>query len=194
MEYLNKILKSPQPVKALVDLVETSAPESELEESDISEYFTNYDMALTIVLKGSKAPKTERLRGDIYSQFQHISDILKTHVFDNCVNHVTYFELHKCGEWLHSHSIIKLKKDGTKTANANRIRNIKKNIFESITLRKLQKGEQYRHRVCLEKLHTVSTWFNYIKKDEKIMRVYDARIHKLFKLQRTNPNSTTVSF
>lgn len=191
MEYLNKILKCP---RALVDLVETSAPDSELKESDIYESFNNYDMALTIVLKGSKSPKTERLQGDIYGQFKYISDILKSHVFDNCVSHVTYFELHKCGEWLHSHSIIKLKQDGTKTANAKRVRNIKKNIFEHITSRKLNKGEQYRHRVCLEKLHTVETWFNYIKKDEKVMRAYDARIHKIYKINKSNPNSTTVSF
>lgn len=189
MEYINKILSKPHPLEALVDLVETNAPAGVLDEAAIYNNFNNYDMALTIVLKGSSSKRTESLRGNIYKQYEYISQLHKDYVFPNSQNYIVYFELHKCGEWLHSHAILKLKQDGTKTANARRIRNIKKQIFEDINARNIKPGEQYKHRVLLEKLHTVETWYTYIKKDEPIMRAYDARIIKLFKLSsKSNSN------
>jgi len=193
MYYLNKILKCPQPMEALVDLVETNAQNSTFDEKTIYGNFNNYDMALIIILKGSSSRKTESLRGNIYKQYEYIKELLTKYIFPNSQNHITYFELHKCGEWLHSHSILKIKQDGTKTANARRIRSMKQQIFEDINSRKIKTGEQYKHRVLLEKLHTVETWYNYIKKDEPIMMTYNPKIVKLFKLQSINPTPNTIS-
>lgn len=191
MEYLNKILSHPIGGGGL--LVVSPAPNSEFDEKAIYGTFNNYDMALTITLKGSNSKKTENLKGKIYEQYLYFKELYKNEIESNCSHYVAHFELHKCGEWLHSHAIVSIRKPN-KTQQANAIRNIKKLTFEKITQRKLKAGESYKNRVLLEKLHTVETWYNYIKKDEQIMRTLDERIQKLFKLQSISTTNHLITF
>lgn len=188
MEYLNKILK--YPIEAGDLLVESPAQNGTFDETAIYNTFTNYDMAMTITLKGSNCKKTENLAGNIYKQYEYISELLTLYVIPETSYHVAHFELHKCGEWLHCHALISIIKPN-KTQQAKALKNMKRNIFHAINNRNLKAGESYRNRILIEKLHTVETWYNYIKKDEPIMRLYDSRISKLFKLKTQNSSDTT---
>lgn len=200
MEYLNKILKKninfldeirnhgKTPVAGDA-LGESPAQNSVIDEKAIYATFNNYDMALTITLKGSNNQKIEGMKGNIYKQYQYLTTLYRQYIIPEISYFVAHFELHKCGEWLHSHAIISIRKTN-KTMQAKAIKNIRTNVFSEINGRKLKSGETYKKRILLEKLHTVETWYNYIKKDEPIMRTYDDRIIKLFKLQSISNNTS----
>lgn len=202
MEYLNKILKKninfldeirnygKTPVAGGA-LGESPAPNSEIDEKTIYSTFNNYDMALTITLKGSNNRKIESLKGDIHKQYLYLVGLYKEYIIPNMTHYVAHFELHKCGEWLHTHALISIR-SSNKTQQAKALKNIRANVFYEINGRKLKAGETYKTRILVEKLHTVETWYNYIKKDEPIMRSYDDRIIKLFKLQSINTKNTPM--
>jgi len=191
MEYLNKILKVPLPLEAGDLLVESPATNSDIDEKSIWNTFNNYDMALTITIKGSRNKSIESLCGNIYKQYEYIKQLYKDFIFPHTNNYVVHFELHKCGEWLHSHALVSIRKPN-KTQQAKAIKTIRSDVFNKITNRKLKAGETYKNRICLEKVHTVETWYNYIKKDEYIMRLYDNRITKLYKIIKPNSDTTPI--
>lgn len=182
MEYLNKILKVPHPMEALGLLVESSAQNGNFNEGAIWQNFNNYDKAITITLKGSNCKKTEAMKGNIYRQYEYLRDLIENEISTHTSAHIYYFELHKCGEWVHVHGLISITKPN-KTQQALAYKNIRSGVFQSINGRKLKAGETYKNRILIENVHTVETWYNYIKKDEKIMKIYDNRIIKLFKLK-----------
>ena len=193
MEYLNKILKVPISLEAGDLLVESPAPNSLIDEKAIYSTFNNYDMALTITIKGSNNKRVEALKGNIYKQYQYIKDLLNQYVFTQISHYVVHFELHKCGEWLHAHALISIR-TSNKTQQAKAIKTIRSSVFYAINNRKLKAGETYKNRILIEKVHTCQTWYDYIKKDEYIMNLYDNRITKLFKLIKyKDPQLNNVS-
>ncbi|AXQ65999.1 MAG: putative replicase [Cressdnaviricota sp.] len=190
MEYLNKILKNPITILAGDLLVESPAQNGIIDGKAIYASFNNYDMALTINLKGSHNPTVEKMKGDIHKQYEYLVQLYKEHIIPHCSNYVAHFELHKCGEFIHTHAIISIVKPN-KTQQAKAIKQIRSEVFKKINNRKLKPGETYKNRIHLEKVFTVETWYDYIKKDEIIMRKYDDRIRKLYKLQSINTSKTT---
>ena len=193
MEYINKILKCPVKKSQALDLlVESNAPLAQLDESTIYYNFNDYDMAININLKGSKYPRVNKLQGDIYEQYLCIKSILNEDLFPFCESYVCYFELHKCGEWIHLHGIFKPKMNGTKLVRS--FQKIKQNIFLKIEGRKLNKYETYKHRILIEKMYKLSYWYKYSSKDLKIMYAYNDLIIPLYKLNTCPSNKLTVTF
>lgn len=194
MEYINKILKCPiKKSQALELLVDSNAPFSKPSEAAIAYNFNSYDMAITITLKGSKFPRVNKLQGDTHKQYLYIKNILDEELFPYSQAYVIYFELHKCGEWIHLHGIFKPKMNKTKVVRS--FQKIKQNIFLKIEGRKLNKYETYKHRILIEKMYDLYKWAQYSGKDYQIMRAYNEAIVPLFKMD-TPPthNDMTITF
>ena len=193
MEYINKILKCPIKKSLALDLlVESNAPVAQLDEATIAHNFNEYDMAITITLKGSKFPRVNKLQGDTYGQYVFIKNILNEDLFPYCENYVCYFELHKCGEWIHLHGIFKPKMNKTKVLRS--FQKIKQNLFLKIEGRKLNKYETYKHRILIEKMYKLQKWYLYISKDHLIMNAYNESIIPLYRLNTCPNNKMTITF
>ena len=131
--------------------------------------FNNCDFCGTITLKGSN--KIRLLQSNLKQQFiffQDIKEILDTYCKYYCIN----YELHTCGEWLHSHFIFR-------PIHRSKVPQMRKEIYLLITGHSLRK-KSYRHRILLEKPYNIHNYIKYMFKEYDSMEIIG--IHSNYKL------------
>ncbi len=142
-----------------------------LSKSKVLDNFNNYDNAITITIKGSN--KLRLLEGDLYKQyniFRLIMDIIDKYV----KKYIMFFELHKCGLWLHSHGVV--------SGDPKDLKRIKQEIFQLIEGEKIQKYQSYSRRIKIDKIFDIQNWLTYIQKDEEQMLLKNSLIKKIYKI------------
>lgn len=162
-------------VSGATPLGESSPEISELKESqqiNLCEVFTNYDMSITITLKGSN--RYRLLEGNLLKQYELFKNIISNIIDIYGEKYIFYFETHKCGLWLHTHGIIKV--------DAKNIIKIKREVYEFIENRKIEKYRSYKHRIYMKKVECLNHWIEYIQKDEKLITGLGLGIGKIYKL------------
>lgn len=150
------------------DIIESS----ESQQINLAQIFNNYDMSVTITLKGSN--KYRLLEGNLEKQYEVFKNIISNIIDTYGEKYIFYFETHKCGMWLHTHGIIKV--------DAKNIIKIKREVYEYIENRKIEKYKSYKHRIYMKKVECLNHWIEYIQKDEKLMNDQNKNIKKTYKL------------
>lgn len=74
----------------------------------ICQRFNGCSYAITITLKGAYAIRS--LASNFDKQYQLFKNIISNIIHKYASEYCFYFELHKCGEWLHTHGVLNLKK------------------------------------------------------------------------------------
>lgn len=135
--------------------------------------FNNMSYSMTITIKG--AHKHRLLEFNLRAQFQlfrQIRDIIDTH----SKYYFIAYELHKSGDYLHSHLIFEPK-------FRSKINKLRAELYQHITGHKLTK-KSYKHRILVEKISCVTNWITYIMKDIEDTAQYLA-IKPHYKLKTT---------
>ena len=138
--------------------------------------FNGYSYAITITLKGAYAIRS--LASNFDKQYQLFKNIISNIIHKYASEYCFYFELHKCGEWLHTHGVINLKK-------VSYLNKIKSETFLQIEKKQLEKYKSYKTRICMDKISDIMNWYNYISKDENsILEFSNNQYKKIYCYQK----------
>jgi len=134
-------------------------------------YFNNYSYALTISSK-----ETPRMKGKtVKQQYDILCHFLKT-TFIDC-NYLFFFELYKCGEYLHCHGFVKINK-------VSQVPKLKQSMYLYMMLKPLAKRESYKPLIDFNKINDIEAWTKYCFKDLSVMLLYGCP--PTFKLTETS--------
>ena len=165
MEYIIPSLQSRR-----VTLGEPSEDLYELNESTIKKNvlstFNNCDFIGTITIKG--AHKQRLLQSNTSAQFLLFTKI-KDIICEYSQYYIINYELHKCGEWIHSHFIFRPK-------FRSKVPEMRKKIFFLIEGQAL-KRKSYRHRILIEKPYQIPLYTDYIFKSFSDMKYFNIYPH-----------------
>lgn len=157
---------------------------------NLSQYFTNNDFTITIMLKGAR--KYRLLEGKLKLQYVILSFIIDYIISPYTKNHYFVFELHQCGLWLHCHGFITM-------VHRSKTPLLKQKIYFHIENKKLPKGCTYKHRCLIEKVYNVLNWEKYIKKNQPLLTFKPkfklnkiSHINNALTLETQNSNHTSV--
>lgn len=123
---------------------------------NIAEHFTLCDFTLTITLKGLRHLRL--LNGKLNSQFEILAQLIDNIIAPYCNQYFFNIELHKCGEWIHTHGIIQMN-------HRSKVDKLRKEIYFFLEKKPLKKGLTYKPRIVLEKVYNLENWNNYLFKD-----------------------------
>lgn len=139
-------------------LGEPSENLNEMEEPNINilDHFTLCDFTITITLKGLRHLRF--LNGKIQQQFDIIAKLIDTIIVPYCNQYLFNIELHKCGEWIHSHGIIQMH-------HRSKVDKLRKEIYFFLEKKPLKRGLTYKPRILIEKVYNLENWNNYLFKD-----------------------------
>lgn len=146
----------------------------------LSDHFTLTDFVITITLKG--IPRYRLLPGKIDKQFEILKMVINNIISNYSSQHLFTFELHKCGEWLHTHGIIQMN-------HRSKMMKMRKEIYEYLENKPLKKGLTYKHRVHVEKVYNVDNWQNYIYKDIEIFDTLKKEFKNLHLIKKLKYNT-----
>lgn len=151
-------------------LGEPTAKNTQVDESTLKKNtlftFNNTDYIGTITIKGTN--KRRMLSNNTSAQFllfTKIKDIIQSY----CSYYIINYELHKCGEWIHSHLIFR-------PIHRSKVPKMRKEIYQFITGHPL-KGKSYRHRILFEKPYNITNYVEYIFKSYNEMKFFNMYSH-----------------